>query len=646
MPLVVDDPRAEIDRFVAAHGENLRAKEMDYLKMIQSEFHVPVFKGRRVEGVVVIVSSKPKAFSERHVMATQNLMHAVSISMELAKQQAGRNWAEATLKNLLPHLTNLGQLPLDRDDLFFSGLATLLSAHQALLWNRVFILSCHASHRQHTAELCFALGGLSDNESARNHREKLQDPMFKPDSENVQDLATLMQSRLKHPTPHLRNEKGEIIQEDALYKWCMENARGKESFRIPYLAPGDPEVRKHLQFDEPVQWLLSWDYSRYRGKPDVPLEIPVDQTRSCRWIRDINTVFQELNQGCIFDETRRMYAFPLWCTYEKINEPLGVVLVDMTHAYQQRREDMIETTRAFLALAADILGFRYDRRRLKKYINALPALHHRGDSIVDLFKELTSILHALIPVPETFPSDDAGKIELAAKLADLINIPAADANLNSFFEKWTALGKQIGRLDHKAPYAPYVANIGAALGDIQKDYENPARCPDHVRVLVHEGTLAISEPIPCDPLVFRDLIRAFVSNANDEAIRLQEKVGKGTILTMELSVQVMKTGNPSLPKIVVLCYDDDGSGVAEAIQGLILLDCFTTKLDPGGNKGKGLSQIKSQLNACGANLELNHSPKTKAGQGAHFIVRFGVPRDFTEFIENTTTVPYDEVVNR
>ena len=327
--------------------------EMKFLAWIGSEACIPVeVRGEdgELRGVIVAVCNKPHAFTDDLTPSLERFWHTASLWFELGELHHGRLWWDEILRNVIEELPNLAAAT--NDAAFFAGLSALLSHHKGMGWNRVMIWSCQGSAPE-TAELVDALGGVGDNEQVRLHQHVEVDP-------SLSDLSGLVARRLKDPAPHGPNEFGKDVL-DPLYELVVS---GPNSLQVPEpiriaFGPDIAPVANH-----PLREMLEHNYAKVPFSFPIPSELKVEG-----WLAEAKEKYPGMFLG-------QMLAYPLWCSYDRRPEPLGLILVDMHYSPQKRDKEMICATRVVLELVSDILASRYQQRRLIGWLGVLPNVRH------------------------------------------------------------------------------------------------------------------------------------------------------------------------------------------------------------------------------------------------------------------------------
>lgn len=530
-PYIVPNPKPAYEKLLERWadelpvGEALPEREVAYLRAIRSEMQVPVFDNETVNGVFVAVSLQEHAFSEETVARVERVMYNVSTWIELARQHSSRLWMENVLGKTNSILPLLADLPLDDDELFFAGLAALLSANAGLLWNRVLVFSCVPPCIRDCAELVYAVGGSVDHQD--DHRKLqaafAQDPCYN-------DLNALVKERIARPQPDYRSADGQAAFHDGLYEAFVLNPRkdespiriaagtafGAESIAPEDLDPGDTDP-KH-----PLAWFRSelerQDWSGPRLKPLV-LNHP---TRSL-WVQDMRAKYKGM-----FHATKPVYVFPLWCPYNEVSKLLGIVVVDMHHPAKPPRDTMVAATQVVLGLAGDIFGARVMSRRLQGWHNVLPALLH-GRSIKEVWDDIRA---------------------------------AADATGREKYER--EMDERMQRLYESAKF-PVVKNLGAFL----------RTAPYSEEPLQYEFDLQPNLDgyvLECDPLALRDAMRFLISNSVNAATQARMPLCD---LRIHVAAGIRESPCPNFDVIVYITVSDNGPGISPDI-GTLADMCFST----------------------------------------------------------------------
>lgn len=606
-PFLVLDSKALCRERLDAMGSGADPRERAYLKRIRSELHIPVFQGDLVRGVVVAVSRREGCFSEATRQAVRRLMYVASSWIELARQQSGQNWMKTVLPEAMNALSELAALPLDDDQAFFAGLATLLSAHNGLLWNRVLIFNCE-NDALNSAELCYALGGLAhDQVGHRALQKKLaEDARYK-------DLRTLVRERIREQRPYWFGPGGQVLH-DHLYELYVERPRAaREPIRFNYGPDAPlgtpPPAAGECDNAHPLRWLLTLDYATMPALPN-PLPIPINNGVHCQWVLDMKSQHPGL-----FDSDRTIYAFLLRCAYDLAADPLGVVLVDIQqHPSDLPRKHMIEATAVLLGLVSDLLASRHQLRRLRGWHKALPAVFHRRD-LYDIWNDFQKATGA------TTLNRDAARLQSAeliqpytASLLEFVrHLEGEPEKVKDIIGLILEMHDKLGHI-----YTEQGQSLIRDLGEWLKDF-----CAGNCSKTVHihsEVDAAEHLSLGCDPMVLRDALKCLFENS----VEAVQKGAPGRDVRITVRAELRPASCANFGTMLHLLVSDNGAGVDPGERPYVFIQGHSGARPPR-HKGRGLAIVKAQLTAYHGDLVLVDSPP--GVPGATFDIRFGIPPD-------------------
>jgi signal transduction histidine kinase len=637
--LDVEQPKPQIDnamqkkclKYLEEH--HLEGAESEYLKRIRAEIQIPVFLGGKACGLVMAVKTSEDGFSSDLIPVLERLMHLVSVWIELAELYDGRLWLDQLL-----HIATLilPRLSLEEnDDAFFAALATILTAHNGIGWNRVYIWSCRAGPPQ-TAELVYALGGLANDPAHTQLQQRLEDD---PKLENLNDVVI---QRLECPRPV--NERGEI--EDRLYDLCVDKPRNnKEPIQFTYgldltgerprnefvkeednrsVSTGEPEPSYH-----PLRWMLDRDYANL---PDpslprtIPLLLPIEHPGEVPWFREMNAKYHDLDNPklCMFGPELK-YAFPMWYSEGSKLKPLGVIVVDMRLMSRNQDVDMISATEVLLGVFSVIFAARYEL--------APPFLEgYRDQRLRNISRVLQQLVHGR----------DLGIVwgELEKTLGDFLkqfSATGAEKDVTKIRELVSELNgriKGVAAAQKSEPAAlARIDDLGLRLKDIARKYEdryNPtgARASDLPEVeVVCDVDAVLGVPLQCPPLALSEALYILLTNGVQATISAQKNAPIGTERAkVKLKITAERDQSPgtaNLEEVITLFVRDYGCGVKDDVQKYLFLPGFSTAKSPK-DRGRGLSILQEILQPNRGHISLEE-PVDGVG-GAQFVIRFAVPK--------------------
>lgn len=570
--------------------------EKAFLNEIGSEAYIPVVVHRNLRGVIVAVTWERQAFSSALTVAVERLMHTVGLWFELGELHDERAWTSKVMGDLIERIPDFANVP--DDDRFFAALAGLLSAHDGVGWNRVFIFSCLGIHPQ-SAELVYALGGCG--ESVHGDIQNAATDLL--------SLNQLIQQRLENPVPG--SEEGEV---DRLYEMCVLDPRqAGKPILIPFGAD-IPISADNVFWAHPIQWMLERDYSEANSSTVPWVRLP-----DCPWFDEMT-----LKYPGMFLPAKR-YAFPLRCPFASDQKaPFGIVVVEITDNEQRPVEQMLPVTRILLSLASDILQFRRRSRLIRGWLAALPTFRHRG-GLKEKWDNFQTSLHALlekVPVLVDGVLEIGGELEVEDIIEELKTcLKHLESEVGDFVQ-----AKRTLEIDD----VQSIPDLGAHLDELANAWEGRKK---RLRVIRDwEAIDGIS--LQCDPVIFDETIRTLFTNAL-EAANLTEFPE----LHIRISAELLPSSSTTFSNVLELYITDSGPGIDPGVAKHIFLEGFShhTSETPSAkkdasNKGRGLSLARAQLIMYHGGLELEHpgpqeSELSPTGKfGATFVLRFGIPR--------------------
>lgn len=614
-PFIENDPRPVLDGLLSLH--TFPREEEAYLQAIESELHVPVFKGDKIRGAIFVVATLRNVFTDRDLEVIKRFLHVVSVWMELARHLDGQRWIDRTFHTTIPLLPKLAAVSPTDDEAFFAGLAALLSSGAGLGWNRVFVFSCHASVLPYTAELVYALGGLAGGVGADEHA-RLQDALAADKA--LQKLEDLVDARLRDPRPHYASGIEAGVLRDALYELCIETPRrNAKPLRVHYgpwstsmsSANGDGAT----ETVNPIRFLVGHDVE---GIADFPTPTPFpfhnrhDQPN--QWILDlIDNGFP----GMFTKEPRRVDFFPLWSVLTGKPEPLGVVALDLQIPVNQSREDMLTATRVLLGLAADVFAARILARRLRGGVNSLQTVSHRR-TLQDRWYGLCYALgvkrtdDTAADAASPSSGDKLGSFVVPESIGEVLGTTGSEvlgglcAQIEAQINR--LVGMNTGELE---------TDLVAALELLQQLY--PIRPKAGTVLQVSWETKLQGMRIPADKQVLRDTIICLLENSNEAILRMSE-AAKPAQLVASLDARLVKPPNEvNRFAVIVLEYTDNGPGIDPQDRERIFLGGFTSSTEAGRKKGYGLTYLMTLLMANQGYISAVDPPN---GSGACFRIHF------------------------
>lgn len=580
-------------------------QEKEFLKRIGSEIYIPVVVHGELRGVIVAIAWEVNAFSSDLKIAVERFMHTAGLWFELGELHDGRAWAAKTLRDLIAVLPDVAQAR--DDDAFFAALAAMLSAHDGLGWNRVFIFSCRGPHPD-AAELVYALGGRGEE---LHHDVQVGAQFLR--------LAHLVRKRLTDPVPHGVDCSGRDCN-DSLYEMCVETpCKAQDPILIPFgkggseedssVDGGDAELfRRH-----PLRWLLEQDYSD-------PLHLNVSRKLpNAQWFEDMNCKFPAM-----FLPAKR-YAFPLRCKFTlEQKHAFGIVVVEITDIHDRPVDQTLPVTSVLLDLVADIMAFRHRSRFVRGWLGALPAFrHHLGlkdswDAFTQSFDEFQEEIDQIASTAPEHGQERKVSDILDDLRQDVADVDAEIDNVNQAQLAFEAIG------DVSIP------DVGAHLHLLANRWE---RLRSTIKV-VREWDAVDGRSLHCDQLIFDETLETLITNALDAA----EESGDPQ-LEVRVSASVTNRAFEAFSEIIEFRITDTGPGIPADVASWVFLDGFSTH---GGQKveraaelshsGRGLSVARAQILTYHGDLQLAdpgpHADETSpSGRlGATFVLRFGIPK--------------------
>jgi anti-sigma regulatory factor (Ser/Thr protein kinase) len=599
IPQVIDDPRPMLDEILKqleekekSEGKQLLSdQERTYLREIRSEMHVPISEGARVIGVLVIVAWTPAAFTKA-VPLIANLMHVISAWLDLARRQAGRQWVNNALHAAIALLPRLDVLELDRDFSWYAGLATLLSAHNGLSWNRVFIFACDEGTNPFTARLVYALGGLANPEDVDYQRQLQERVGSLPDS-----LDNLVGRRLENPSLWKAEYDTPNALYDKLYRQCIafrtESDRPEIHYN-PLLGPV-PDRRS-----DPLVWLLRQQYPLPESI-DIPLEIDLAPDE-CRWVKD-----QKKEIPGIFGSEGKVYVFPLWSPCSPGRQPLGVVLVDNTRAGPRQTGDMIEATRLFLRVTSDLLAVRKVKWLWQGWVDNLPVLFHDKYSLKVVSDEFSFRLRHL--------KDLANGLQTPPDLREKLR--GLQDNAKELTDGISAIYKSSRLREKTCQIDDFVALLKKENGPNSVVFITRCQAPPGLAV-------------PCEPRVLHSALKNLTQNTA-EAYQRERRVDRPR---GEIRINVIEdpVSCANFSRLVEIHYEDEGPGIDPVRRPYVFLDGYASTPDALKPRGRGLALVKAQLIAYHGDIRVE---EPSSGRGAHFVITFGIPKPLVPIVEVT-----------
>jgi signal transduction histidine kinase len=320
----------------------------------------------------------------------------------------------------------------------------------------------------------------------------------------------------------------------------------------------------------------------------------------------------------------QVYVFPMYGTFEREREPLGLVVVGMGCHHARPVDQVVSATVVFLDLVSDIWAYRIKQRFLRGWLGALPAFRH-GASVKEGWDYLAFILRDLLStIKERRP------ISLHAednKLSERLR--AVDDELRLFEDRIEQIVHAQATVD-PGPESR-IADLSAFLNDLAEKWER--RFPQlHVR---RNWNSSETVELSCDPAVLKGSLECLVDNAlsasiesSDEALELQIDVTQERVPTTDWS------------QVVTITVADSGPGISAQLVPYVFVEGFSShssvdrdKLDAKPkHRGRGLSIARAQLLMYHGDLQLvDPGPRRDPLDpnrtiGATFAIRFAVPR--------------------
>ncbi len=592
-----------------ARNINWSPKEIAYLKLIRtgSELQIPIFRDGKIHGVVVAISVRADGFTDEVVTGAERLVYVASSWIELAREHGGQVWVEGALGGVFRALPLLAAVPVDKDEHFYAGLATVLSAHSGLCWNRVFVFVCPPADLE-TAELMYTLGGLATEAKQAEHRVRFHKSAHDC---GFPALEELVRKRLENPVP------GDSSGLDDLYDLCITRHRntpraggtldaGALGIRIPFGQLGGTPGDRHLCD------FLARDYTQ--GFTDYQ-PILFDKSAPA-WAQDLLDTYPG-----IFAPDKLVYAFPLWCPSNLSRRPLGVVLVDVQNPTAPPRPNMLAATRAVLGLASNLFATRQANRRLRGWHKALPTIIHppEGRGLQEVWRDFHNALNKITtPLQEVLlassglgsssPDDPKVIQTLAAHLAT--NPKQCERSLQQFglvTGYYAELQQRMNAITSTDEIAPEIENLGAHLAKFARRFP---------RDVFADVTAVNGVRLPCDPHVLDDALCSLRENSREVASDSKK------LFRVNLRAYCVGSKCPTIERWVHIRVSDCGPGVVEHLQNYVFIR-GSTGARPHNNRGRGLGSIRLQLASFGGDLQLVTNEQGEIG--AAFELRFGIP---------------------
>jgi signal transduction histidine kinase/GAF domain-containing protein len=658
--------RAEPQLFNEAHTEQLAQSRNNpgnqrwleqnaaWFEFVRSAVCTPVVVRDELRGVFVGISGSALAFPETLKNVLSQFMGMAELWLEFARLHDDREWWVGNLRQVIDRLPTLARAR--NDDAFLAGLATLLTAHTGLGWNRVLIFNCLGSSTGGTAELRYALGGKGES-AHRDLQEQLR--------RTFTDLDDLLALRMDNPEPAGRGADGQL-RYDSLYDLCVRQPRTQKNPIRIYFGPTAPRELLAQESPSPEEaadpsfrWLfekermLNEDNSLY---PSFAIPLALEREE---WMRQMNLRFPGMFQS-------EAFAFPLWDAYSDNPAPLGLVVLDMSYSPQRAPEEIEPATRVFLDLVADLLASRDYERRLRNWLRFLPNLHH-GKELKELFGDLRRLTeHLLGNLTADFPEIP---VELARQLEELVGRLPASAGEQSpsviqpreilsllkqvgdKIDQWYAAQQTLNQRFGKDSDRPeIIADLGRHLDRLTLEHRKryppgqTDRPQTHPCVLIEGNWDKVrGQALDCEEYIFTHTFRSLVENAVNAACEQAASQGQ-PFPTVRIWVDAGLEPDPSgaFAKLAVLEITDNGPGIRPEMEKLIFMEGFTFRHAPQNvlpeaarsHKGRGLAFARAQLTSSHGELQLkcgqtpNHHRLGKAG--ATFVLHFGIPHHFSE----------------
>lgn len=628
-PLFEPDTRRTMKTLLEAE-DRWSFEEREFFQFIKSELCIPVVIERdRTCGIVVAISNRPGALSRDLADVLRRFAHISSLWAELGRLYDGRAWWDRIPTDIVDVLPLLASAP--SDEAFFSGLATILTAHNGLCWNRALLFSCN-SLIPGTAELVYALGGTGPpdskdeahtSESKHDHWEMIKTIEH---DDRVRELRDIVSMRMESPLPHWTTDDGEVMR-DALYEQCIEvRKRDQQPIQIHY-GPDAPKevipVKPGIEDEHPLRWMLEADYCTVPSF-QIPVELAIEG-----WLQKMN----EEVPGIFC--APRMYAFPLWCLHDESKEPLGIVLVDMAYMPHKPLDEIIPTTRVVLDLVSEILISRYEARRLRGSSGWFMHLRHGGN----LKEAWDSLHHKLRLLRGSGAPDDVQEVK-ALVAAAMESAGRVDLQVKKNLAALKAIRHRVS-----ADQESKIEDLGEFLDEMVRAMRTDGFWAG---VTVEGDTSEVTGYcLPCDPLIVIDAIHCLFRNAMDATRRVNQED-----LTIRIEASLVPSKAPVFAEIVTIEISNSGPPIAPAIADCLFLDGF--HFHPGTKtadataadltqKGRGLPVARSQLSYYHGDLQLVRLGEAKPWprtpkNGPAFAIRFGIPAGFNEELEGVTDV--------
>lgn len=591
-------------------GKVYTPEEANFIRRIGSELYLPISVHGELRGVIVAVAYREEAYSGELAAVIERFAHLAPLWFELGELHDAQHWTTGIFAQLIEFLPDIADAL--HEHAMYAVVAALLSAHDALGWNRVFIWACRGRDPT-SAELVYALGGCGEESQGdvRTKAEKIK-------------IRELVEMRLEEPAPRGKSGTADEDQVDSLYQLVI--AEPNESHTPLAIAFGhgardeafDDYCRNHglgtygsgARDQHPLRRLLELDFLDPANGGSVRL-------RGAAWFDYMNEKYPEM--FCNTDNADR-YAFPLWRTHEGRRKPLGLVVVDMYEHHERPIAPTVPATSTFLDLVSDIVAFRDDGRFIRGYIGGLPAMMHHGlrgwEVVHDNLRTLVDELQKAVPAPQR-----------SARLKRVLeNI---EANCEQF-------EKQVADV-RKANKAVEWSNEQVVEDLYRLLQESAARwqATDGIRIRIN---WCLPEDLPvrldCPAETVRDSLQCLVENAR-AAVPQAENV------EIRLTVRQEDSHSPNFIHLVVIEVTDLGPGLPAAIEHDIFMDGYTHDVSINDSqlagfterKGRGLSTARAQLLMYHAELKLIETgPRAdpldaSTRLGATFHLRFGISRN-------------------
>lgn len=592
-------------------GIEVSPEEERFLSWIGSMVCIPVTSttndGEKLRGVIGAASSKPGAFPGELDGEIRKFMRSAGLWVALAELCDQFGWLDRTLQSVISALPRLWKAP--SDDVFSAILATLLSAHHGLQWNRVMVFDCTNSPPG-TAELVHAIGGVATDEQMRFHRKTLAN--LANDSE-LPDIGSFLNA-----IHAMEIDENALAQKDSLYRHAVKRPRDAGApIRIYFRSPSSGDTDEADRGSHPLHWLLQQDL-RSTSPVNLPLEL-----KPCEWTNNQNSQVDGMFSAFA-------YVYPLVCRHSEKIEPLGLVVVDMPYFPEKRLEEIKAATNVFLNLVADIIFERKQERELYGWLGTLPAVRH-GRGLKEDWEEFSTWLNKLLEKvnPQTLHNQAPELIEM---VFDRVNelLGPVQKRLTTHIQAHVAMSK---RWDERVPK---IEDLGDDLARLVQGYQDVLGASKQDCLTGAEVDCQCSSeeilPLECDPLILNGVLDHLFENACEAWQSWKGGAAPADspeFLQIKIRASIEESPAQTFDKFIVIEFQDNGRGIPRQIVPYLFVEGFhyRTAGSPDAEnraRGRGLGLSRAQLAAYHGDLMLKDDGTGDKFIPANFVIRFGV----------------------